>query len=177
MTSLPFGLRDVKIAPLEADGSPGTMVDLPNAQTMSFTENEDYTELRGDDKVVAKRGNGATVDWSLDSGGIALEAYVVMNGGELVVSGVTPNVKKTYSKKSTDSRPDFWAEGQAMAESGGDFHMVLERAKADGGIEGELADGEFWVSSASGTAIGRVADDELYSFVDNETPTAIVQPV
>lgn len=176
MTSLPFGLRDVKIAPLEADGSPGTMVDLPNAQTMSFTENEEYKELRGDDKVVAKRGSGATIDWTLDSGGIALEAYVVMNGGELVVSGVTPAVKKTYSKKSTDSRPDFWAEGQAMSESGGDFHMVLERCKADGGIEGELADAEFWVSSASGTGIGRLTDDELYSFVDNETPVAIVQP-
>lgn len=176
MTSLPFGLRDVKIAPLAADGTPGTMVDLPNAQTMSFTENEDYTELRGDDKVVAKRGNGATIDWELDSGGIALEAYVIMNGGDLEVTGVTPNIKKTYTKKSTDSRPDFWAEGQAMSESGGDFHMVLERCKADGGIEGELTDGEFWVSSASGTGIGRLDDDNLYSFVDNETPAAIVQP-
>lgn len=176
MTSLPFGLRDIKIATLEADGTPGTMIDLPNAQTMGFAENEDYTELRGDDKVVAKRGNGVTIDWSMDSGGIALEAYVAMNGGTLLVSGVTPNVVKKYTKKSTDARPDFWAEGQAMSESGGDFHYVLERAKADGGVEGELSDGEFWVSSASGTAIGRADNDDLYSFVDNETVTAIVQP-
>ena len=176
MTSLPFGLRDVKIALLAADGTPGTMVDLPNAQTMSFTENEDYTELRGDDKVVAKRGNGATVDWELDSGGIALEAYVIMNGGLLTTSGVTPAVVKKYTKKATDARPDFWAEGQAMSESGGDFHMVLKRCKADGGIEGELNDGEFWVTQASGTAIAELGTDDLYDFVDNESVVDIVQP-
>lgn len=176
MTSLPFGLRDVKIAPIDPDGTIGTMVDLPNAQTMSFSEKEDYTELRGDDKVVAKRGNGATVDWELDSGGISLEAYVIMNGGLLTTSGVTPATVKTYTKKTTDARPDFWAEGQAMSEAGGDFHMVLDRCKADGGIEGELNDGEFWVTQASGTGIGKASDDSLYSFVDNETTTAIIQP-
>lgn len=176
MTSLPFGLRDVKIAPLGTDGTPGTMVDLPNSQTMSFSENEDYQELRGDDKVVAKRGSGPTVDWELDSGGISLEAYVIMNGGTLTVTGVTPAVKKVYKKKSTDARPDFWAEGQAMSESGGDFHMTLERCKADGGIEGELNDGEFWVTQASGTAIGSIVDDDLYEFTENETAAAIVQP-
>ena len=177
MTSLPFGLRDVKIAELDpADGTPGTMVDLPNSQTMSFTENEDYAELRGDDKVVAKRGNGPTVDWELDSGGISLEAYVIINGGLITTSGVTPNVKKKYTKKGTDARPDFWAEGQAMSESGGDFHMVLKRCKADGGIEGELTDGEFWVTSASGTAIAELGTDDLYDFVENETVAPIIQP-
>lgn len=176
MTSLPFGLRDVKIALLAADGTPGVMVDLPNAQTMSFTENEDYTELRGDDKVVAKRGNGATVDWELDNGGISLEAYVIMNGGTLTTSGVTPAVVKKYTKKATDARPDFWAEGQAMSEAGGDFHMVLKRCKADGGIEGELNDGEFWVTQASGTAIAELTTDDLYDFVDNESVTPIAQP-
>jgi len=177
MTSLPFGLRDVKVAPITpGTGAIGTMVDLPNSQTMSFSENEDYTELRGDDKVVAKRGNGPTVEWELDSGGISLEAYVIMNGGILTTSGVTPNVKKSYRKKATDSRPDFWAEGQAMSESGGDFHMVLDRCKADGGIEGELSDGEFWVTSASGTAIGKASNDDLYGFIENETAAAIVQP-
>lgn len=174
-TALPYGLRDVKIAVLAADGTPGTMVDLPNAQTLSFTENEDFQELRGDDKVVAKRGNGPTIDWELDSGGISLEAYAIMNGGLVTTSGTTPAQKKTYAKLGTDSKPDFWAEGQAMSESGGDFHMVLYRCKADGGIEGELNDSEFWVTQASGTGIADV-DNKLYDMVQNETALAIVQP-
>lgn len=176
MTALPFGLRDVKVAPLPPTGIPGTMVDLPNSQTLSFTENEDFSELRGDDKVVAKRGNGPTVDWELDSGGISLEAYAIMNGGTLITSGTGATIKKTYSKKGTDSKPDFWAEGQAMSESGGDFHMVLYKCKADGGIDGELNDGDFWVTQASGTGIANMNDD-LYDFVENATAADIVQPV
>lgn len=174
-TALPYGLRDVKVAPIDATGTIGTMVDLPNSQTLSFTENEDFQELRGDDKVVAKRGNGPTVDWELDSGGISLEAYAIINGGTVATSGVAPAQVKTYSKKGTDSKPDFWAEGQAMSESGGDFHMVLYRCKADGGVEGELNDGEFWVTKASGTGIADTADN-LYDMVQNETAIGIVQP-
>lgn len=175
MTSLPYGLRDVKVAPISAAGVIGTMVDLPNSQTLEFSEKEDYNELRGDDKVVAKRGSGATVEWSLGAGGISLEAYVIINGGTLTVSGVTPNTKRSYKKKTTDSRPDFWAEGQAISESGGDFHVILKRCKADGGVEGSLSDGEFWVTSASGTGMGNNLDD-LYEFLENETAAAIVQP-
>lgn len=172
---LPFGLRDVKVAPVSAAGVVGTMVDLPNAQTLSFTEDEDFTQLRGDDAVRATRGSGATVSWDLEAGGISLEAYVIINGGTLTVTGVTPSVKKKYTKKATDARPTFWAEGQAMSESGGDFHYTLYRAKADGGVEGSLADGEFWITKASGTAIAD-ASDNLYDLTLNETVAAITQP-
>jgi hypothetical protein len=174
MTSLPYGLRDVKITPLEDDNTLGTSVDLPNSRTFSFEENEDFEELRGDDKVVAQRGQGATVSWELESGGISLEAYAVMAGGTVVVSGTTPAVKKTYTKKSTDSRPRFQVEGQALSESGGDFHVVLYNCKATESLSGELSDGAFWLTSGSGTAIGHPETDEVYDFVDNETAAAIV---
>lgn len=174
-TSLPYGLRDIKVTPISAAGVIGTMVDLPNARTLSFEENEDFEQLRGDDKVVAERGQGPTVSWELEGGGISLEAYVVINGGTLVVSGLTPNQKKVYSKKSTDSKPRFMIEGQSLSESGGDFHQVLYNAKATDGVSGEQADGAFWLTGASGSAIGN-ADDDLYDFVQNETAAAIVQP-
>lgn len=172
---LPFGLRDVKVAPVSAAGVIGTMVDLPNAQTLSFSENEDFKQLRGDDAVRATRGSGPTVDWDLEAGGISLEAFVIINGGTLTTSGVTPSVIKKYTKKVTDARPTFWAEGQAMSEAGGDFHYTLRRCKADGGVEGTLADGEFWVTKASGTAIADPTDN-LYDFTLNETVAAIAQP-
>ena len=86
--TLPYGLRDVKVWP--AGGAVDDGIDLPNAQTFSFEESEEFTELRGDDKVVATRGQGPGVAWELGSGGIDLEAYAIINGGEVVVSGVTP---------------------------------------------------------------------------------------
>lgn len=175
--ALPYGLRDVKLtAYTNATTLATTAVDLPNSRTFSFEEAEDFEELRGDDKVVATRGKGPSVSWELESGGISFEAYQVMNGGTVTVTGVEPAVSKKYSKKATDSRPEFKVEGQAISESGGDFHVVLYRCKATEGISGELGDGVFWLTSASGTALpSRITatQDALYDFVQNDTVTPI----
>lgn len=177
MTTLPYGLRDVKVASYNATtGAKGTFVDLTNAQTMEFSESEDYSELRGDDKVVAKRGNGATVEWSLEAGGITLEALVIINGGTLTTTGTGATIKNSYKKLTTDIKPYFWAEGQAMSESGGDFHVILEKCIADGSFEGTLADGEFFVTSADGTGMGNNLNS-LYQMIENATAASIVQPV
>lgn len=172
-TALPYGLRDVRVSPIDAAGTVGSSVDLPNSRTFSFEENEDFEELRGDDRVVATRGQGASVGWELEAGGLSLEAYVVLNGGAIVSSGVTPNLKKTYTKLSTDSKPRFRVEGQAISEAGGDFHVVLHNCKATDGVEGELSDGSFWLTSASGTAIGDPTTNKIYEFIHNETAVAI----
>lgn len=172
-TSLPYGLRDVKLTPIDAAGDLGTAVDLPNSRTFSFEENEDFEELRGDDRVVATRGKGSSVGWELEGGGISLEAYAVLNGGEVVLTGTTPAQANTYTKLTTDAKPRFQVEGQAISESGGDFHVVLPNCKASEGVSGELADGAFWLTGASGTAIGDPTTDVLYEFVQNETAVAI----
>ncbi len=102
---LPFGCRDIKLFPITAAGVVGAAIDLPNGRTLSFSEAEEFEELRGDDKVVTRRGSGASVEWELESGGISLEAWKALAGGLITESGVTPVQKKTFSKKSTDERP------------------------------------------------------------------------
>ncbi len=175
--ALPFGLRDVKLTPLGADGgTPGTAVDLPVSRTLSFSEDEDFEDLRGDDTLVASHGSGPTVSWDLESGGISLEAYAVMAGGTITSSGVSPNAKKTYSKSITDGRPYFKIEGQSINDNGGDFHCVIYRAKATESLEGELSDGSFWLTSASGKGYGSleaVPIGKVYDFIHNETAVAI----
>lgn len=172
-TSLPFGLRDVKVAVLDAAGDPGALVDLPNARTFSFSEAEDFEELRGDDGVVAVHGLGASVDWELEGGGISFEAVVAMYGGTIEETGVTPNLVKSFHKAETDQRPYFFVEGQAISDAGGDFHCVLYKCRATGELSGELSDGSFWLTGASGRAIGRVSDRRVYTFTMNETAAAI----
>lgn len=172
--ALPYGLRDVKVTPIDDAGVRGTSVDLPNVQTLSFSEAEDFTELRGDDSLVAIRGQGPQVEWSLEAGGIPFEAYEVMAGGTITESGVSPDLVKTYQKLGTDSRPYFQIEGQVISDSGGDVHCVIYRAKADSSLEGEFADGEFFVVSAEGRALPDPDNGEaLYDFVHNETAAAI----
>lgn len=176
--AIPFGIRDTKVTPYTTDAATtlGTGTDNPNARTLSFEEAEDYEELRGDDKVVSIRGLGATVEWEMEHGGIAIPAYKNMNGGTTATTGTTPAQVTTYTKKVTDTRPYFKGEGQSMSDLGGDFHAVLHKCRASGGVEGELADGSFWLTGASGLALpanitGKV--DVLYEFVLNETVTAI----
>lgn len=173
MTSLPYGLRDVRVTPYDDTGTLGDPVDFPNARTLSFTENEDFAELRGDDKVVANRGQGPTVSWDLEGGGISLEAYAAINGGTVTVTGVSPVQVKTYKKNVADAKPRFKAEGQALSESGGDFHPVLYNCKATDSVSGELADGAFWLTGASGTGIGDPDTGDVYDFVENETAVEI----
>lgn len=175
--ALPYGLRDVKLTPLGADGAtPGTSVDLPVSRTLSFSETEDFEELRGDDTVAASHGSGPVVEWDLESGGISLEAYAVMAGGTVATTGVTPAQIKKYTKNIDDARPYFKIEGQSINDNGGDFHCIIYRAKADGSLEGEMGDGSFWLTAASGKGYGSLEAGTLgdvYDFIQNETTTAI----
>lgn len=170
--SLPYGCRDVKLRPISATGTVGSSVDLPVSRTLSFSEAEDFEELRGDDKVVAIRGKGPKIEWELESGGISILAHKIMSGGTSTLTGVTPNEKLTLNKKTTDARPYFQAEGQAISDSGGDFHVLLYKLRASDSLEGELSDGQFMLDSASGQGIGD-ASDNLYDFIVNETAVAI----
>lgn len=188
-TALPYGLRDVKIvkyATLAATAFGTTMVDLPNAQTLTFSETEEYTELRGDDKVVTSHGQGASGEWELESGGISIPAYAALNGGTVVETGTTPAQVQRYRKRTTDARPFVTLMGKAISDAGGDFHGIIYLARATGDIKGELKDGEFMIPGASGTMLPcRVAGevdgeeilDTLYDFVQNETEAALAAPV
>jgi len=177
-TALPYGMRDVKLTEYsDASGSilGSTTVDLPNMQTLSFSEAEEYTELRGDDRVIAIRGQGALVEWELEAGGIDFRAWEILTGGNVILSGVAPNRKWTLRKRATDARPYFRAEGRAISDSGGDVHAIIYRARANDTVEGEFADGEFFITSASGQGLPMLdeAFDLLYDLVVNETAVAI----
>jgi hypothetical protein len=176
--ALPYGLREVGITPYTTAAATtlGTAIKYPVARTLSFEEAEEFEELRGDDKVVAIRGRGASVNWEMENGGISLPVYKNMAGGLLTTTGVTPSVVTTYKKKVTDSRPYFKAEGRSINDDGGDFHGILYKARASDTLSGEMADGAFWLTQASGQALPATLtgeEDTLYDFVMNETPAPL----
>lgn len=177
-TPLPYGLRDVKVTPYTDAGATvlGTAVDLPHGRVFSFSETEDFEELTGDDGVVTVRGKGAGVDWELEGGGFSFEAVKTMYGGTITETGLTPNRVKKLTKKTDDTRPYFKVEGQSISDSGGDFHTVLYRCRATGELSGEQSEGSFFLTGASGRALGsNVAGNAkvVYDFIQNETTTAI----
>lgn len=177
--TLPYGLRDVKLTPVDVTtGTYGTMVDLPVSQTLTWTDSEEFTELRGDDRVVATRGSGPTLGFNLEAGGISLAAYAVMSGGSVIETGVSPNLVRTYTKTTSQSRPYFRIDGQAINDNGGDTKAVLYMCKLTGDIGGGFADTEFLVTSAEGTGIGDTfRSNKLYDIIASETAASIIQPV
>lgn len=186
--ALPYGLRDVKIIEypdLAAEAFGTTMVDLPNVQTFEFTEAEEYTDLRGDDRLITSHGQGPQVNWTLTAGGLSMEAYAAINGGIIIESGITPDIVKRYRKYVTDQRPFFTAIGQSISDSGGDVHGIVYRARSTGDLSGTFGDGEFYIPSASGIGYackveglldGEEILDSVYDFAQHEEIEAIIAP-
>jgi hypothetical protein len=178
IVALPYGMRDVKLTPY-TDGAGtilgSTSVDLANMQTFKFAETEEFAELRGDDKLVATRGKGSQVEFELEAGGISVEAWKVLTGGTVTVSGTGPTSVTTLRKLSTSQRPYFRAEGRAISDSGGDTHAIVYRCRINDNVEGEFKDGEFFTTGAKGLGMPLLSDtfDLLYDFVFNTTATAI----
>lgn len=179
VNSLPYGLRDVKLTPIDpSTGAYGVMVDLPASRTLTWAESEDFEQLRGDDIVQAERGNGPVGSWDLEQGGISLAAYAVISGGTTGEAGISPNIIRTFSKTGLQARPYFRVDGQAINDNGGDTHVILYRCKSTGDIGGEFTDGAFTVTKCSGSFYpDQNHASKLYDVIANETVTSIIQPV
>jgi hypothetical protein len=186
--ALPYGLRDIQLIQyptLAANTFGSTLTDLPVARTMSFNDTEEYEELRGDDTLQTSHGQGAQVEWEMESGGISFAAHAILAGGVVTETGVAPNQVKRFRKKSLDQRPFFIAIGRAINDNGGDFQPIIWRCRSTGNVEGELGDGQFFIPTVSGVGFpclvsGMVAGvevlDSVYDFVQRETAGTIAAP-
>lgn len=180
----PYGLRDVKVKPWNSDGTLGAAVDLPAATTFKFKEVATAVEFEGDDRLIGIGAHMTHVEWELEAQGISLDALKVILGGIVTDVGVTPNQTKRYAKAIGTANPYFLVEGQAISESGGDFHGRVYKCKTkdteSGAAEGKAGTKASFkgigvaVSAAEATAIGgSTAVDEAYDFKQNETVTTI----
>lgn len=164
----PYGLRRVWITPYtDSDGTVlgTTSYRLPIARTLSFTESEDFDTLDGDDKAsVAIQGKGATVDGSLEAGGIDMMCWSIFTGGQLIESGVSPNLTRVVRKKGSDSRPYFRVDGQVISNGGGDNVARIYRCKANGKIGSDFKYGTFTVPSIDFMGTPMPGDDSDYLY-------------
>jgi len=168
---IPFGARNLKVFPLNGE-VPGAGISLPYLRTLSFSETESYVDLRGDDALKFIHGVGPTVAWDIEAGGVCLEAVKALFGGSITETGTSPNGQKIFSKGIYDIRPYVIIEGQAISDTGGDFHVKMYRARATSELTGKMADSAFWITAFKGTGLGRASDGKLYDFIQNETATA-----
>lgn len=182
-STIPYGLREVKVTTYTSGETlAASSLKLPASRTFSFTEAEDFEELRGDDGVVTTRGKGAGVEWSLEGGGLDLNVAAAMFGGTVTASGTTPAQVQSMRKNVTDVRPFFKMEGRALSDSGGDFHAIVYKCKCTDNLEFSLEDGSFTLYGAGGKGLPRqtaitgppaVPAGTLYDLIQNETAVPI----
>jgi hypothetical protein len=164
----PYGLRDVKLTNLAGTNQ----VDLPVSQTLSFKERIKSGELEGDDALVSAVGFAQGAEWKLESGGISLEAYAMLTGRSVATAGASPNETKTLNGSAGDVMPYIKIYGKAISEDAeSDIHVKLFKAKVKN-IEGELKNGEFWISKCDGIAVDD-GSNGVWDFVQNETAAAL----
>lgn len=157
----PFGLKEVKIVP-----ATGGAVALPAAQRLNFQERILSAELKGDDVIKALVARAEAAEWTLEAGGISLEAYAALTGRTVVTEGVTPAATNTLTGKD-DNFPYVKIYGKALGAGADDIHCKLFRAKVTA-ISGSFQNGAFYVTSCSGMAIPD-EDGNVFEFVQNET--------
>lgn len=162
----PFGLREIKLV----RGS--TVVELPNAQTMEFSERLTTGELRGNDATQAVASYTDALEWSLEAGGISVAAWALMMGRTATETGTTPNQTNTMTARAGDAMPWFKIYGKSLGDAGGDVHVKILKAKLTEPIEGTFGDAEFFVTSCSGLAVDDGALG-IYQIVQNETAAAL----
>lgn len=165
----PFGLRDIKLT----DITGSTQVDLPAAQKLGFKEKLVTGELRGDDRLVELLSQTDSLEFALEAGGISVEAWALMTGRTVNESGTTPTRISTYNISAGDCYPYFKIYGKAVGpDCAEDTHVLLYKCKLTAPLEGEFADGNFFVTSCSGMAV----DDGTNGIADivlNETAAAL----
>ena len=162
----PFGLNQVKVV------RAGTVVTLDAAQTMQFTPRMVNADLKGNDTIVVTSSTVDALEWSLEQGGIPLDALAVMTGWTSTTSGSTPSRIVTMVGHAGTAMPWFVIYGKSNADDGGDTHVKIWKAKISGSIEGQFAQGEFYISKCAGIAVEDSVKG-LFDIVQNETATTL----
>ena len=162
-----YGLRDLKLTTL--DGA--TQVDLPAAQTLSFSEVITSDDLRGDDVIKSSVAFVEGIEFSLESGGVSLEAWALLTGETIVTAGVTPNRTETYTRTGAKNFPWLKIYGRALGDGTDGVHLLILKAKLTS-LEGNFENQGFFITSAGGRGIANDSN-QVYQIVKLETDAAL----
>jgi len=170
--TLPFGLNNAYIYPLNGSDTPGTGIPLPAGRTIDVSPKESVNTLTGYNGTVASNVSATTADVTLEHGGIDLAVLAAISGGTIVTSGTTPNSKKTLDVGQAGiNRPYVLIEGQALADDGGDAITKVWKVKFEL-PSGSFKESAYYIASLKGSAVRNV-NGKLLTFIQNETAAAL----
>lgn len=183
-----LGINDLKIVMiaddsdndyrLESTGGSADVIDIKGIQTLSLTPTFIEKDLRGDEVVLDRYSKLDSINWSFTNAIMSLDAFKVLYGGEIVLSGSGSAETQTFTLRGLDLPKYFYMEAQTLYSDAGDVHVVLYKCKASK-IDYELKGEDYALVSVSGMAIptqykfGSAQGGKIKDVKINETATAI----
>ena len=170
----PFGLKELKVAPLNADGTYGTAVLLPEGRKLVMAVKTVTSKLPG---YLGATAAVATVvqdaEVTIDGGTVPKEFLAAVLGLTAVAGGTTPNQTKALDLEVKKALPYFGVIGVAIDDDGGDSHFGLPKVKLTEMPEWTVQseDNMFVMSSMKGLAIADDAGKLIY-LLSHETAAA-----
>lgn len=159
----PYGLNRLWLTPYtDGDGTilSDTSYRMPIARKLAFSDNASQDTLDGDDKAaVGLEDKGRTVTGSIEVGGVDLMCWSIITGGELIETGVAPNVTNILRTRGSDRRPYWRVDGQSLAQGTSDVITRIYRCKASGNIKNDSGYGTFQTPSVDFTGTPMPGDD------------------
>lgn len=177
-----FDVHDCKVYALLTDAvgaSPtyGAAVDIPGINHVEVDPNLIHAELKGDARIIAKKGRTDRINFKAAYGKIALDALAVLLGGTVSDSGTTPNQIARMRLKSPAPLPYFKVEFKIEdLDSGlGDLHVAVYKCQLTGGTLLGTSTDNFGqpsfdaegiaIQGTIGSDVGVMADWTLYESV------------
>lgn len=176
--SLPYGLTDLVIEPLDSSFAPvvAAGVKLLNGQTMDVSPNEDQTDEEGYGVVVGTVYSATSADVTLHAAGTDLDALAAITGGTVASTGSSPNVVQTLDLGVVgQNRPYCRVTGRALGNTGGDAWLRVNavRFSLPGGGFDHKAFNETDISGRAIAPTAGAASGKLMSRIHHQTATAL----
>lgn len=189
--SVVYDVHDMKVYPLSTDvigASPtyGTGVDVPGVAEVSVEPNLVTAELKGDARIIAKKGRTDRVNFSATWGKHSLALMKQIMGGLTGAAGTTPSTKAAYRLASPAPLPYFRLDFKIddLDTGFGDLWVILYKCQITGGSLVDTSSDNFSQPSMDGEGIaiegnlpklagGGNDDGVMVDFIYRETAAAL----
>lgn len=135
MSTLVFGVRNLKIKPMLTDPAGGAMtygteISVVGVNSANFSLTQEQVEARGDDKVlgVVSTPAGLQVDFSVAK--TDLEALALLLGGTYSCTGASAPYTKKLEFTGNEYADYIGMSFEAITDEGETFAVVIAKAKA-----------------------------------------------
>lgn len=150
-------------------------IQVVGMQELMVTETWKEAYLRGDNTLLDYETTRDTIKLTIKHSKLNFDVVSILTGSTVADSGTTPNqqTKNTYATADT---PGFWkldAECVAVDGTGGDYHVIIGKAKIGGSRAFGLAEEDFEKFQFEAVAVPPLGTGSVwYQEVLNETAAA-----